>query len=61
MTKKAKKLFDEMAVSIGKFMKTQDWNIVLIGSPKIARRGSLKYNFELIFDFTGNKMKGKKK
>ena len=48
------KAFDKVAKSICNYMKSNGWNIIVIGEPKVLKHiGELKYNYTLEFHFTG--------
>jgi len=59
MTEKKEDIaFTKMANSICNYLKLKGWEIIVIGDTRIQQPiGSLKYNFELIFRFTGKKIK----
>ena len=49
--------FDIVAVAIANYMRKKGWSILVIGEPQVQKEiGSLKYNFELVFKFTGKKI-----
>ena len=53
--------FDIVAVAIAKYMREKGWSVLVIGEPRVQQSaGSLKYNFELVFRFTGKKQEIKK-
>ena len=63
MAKKKEIDFNQLADSIGKYMKKQGWNIVVLSSPSITHEESCdaKYRFNLVFPFVGNRIDKKTK
>ncbi len=54
---KENKEFNKMVEAIGNYMKKEGWDIIVISNPQIHKpSGSLKYNFELTFKFTGKEL-----
>ena len=54
--------FDKVAQAICAYLKVRGWNVLVVGESRIQQPiGSLKYNFELVFRFTGKKLKCQKK
>ena len=56
MEKKFKLSEKELLKEIGKYLEAKGWKALVIGFKGITKR-ELKYNYSLIIDFTGKKIK----
>jgi len=55
--KSTEKEWVEMTDAINKYMLKKGWNILVIGSPRVEQtQPSLKYNYNLVFNFTGKQI-----
>ena len=58
MRKRKKDSFGVMAEAIAKYMREQGWEIIVLGKMKVQQYPSdLKFNYELVFRFTGKRIK----
>jgi len=52
--------FNKMVKAICDYMEEKGWQILVIGSSRVQQEiNALKYNFELVFRFTGKKIEKK--
>ena len=57
MAKRKRDSFDIMAEAIAKHMRERGWEIMALVNMKVQRPlASLKYNYELVFKFTGKQL-----
>ena len=57
MAKRKRDSFDIMAEAIAKHMREQGWEIMVLGKTEVRQCPSaLKYNYELVFGFTGKQL-----
>ena len=62
MSKRKKDGFGIMAKAIAGYMREQGWEIIVLGSMRVQQQPSaLKYNYELVFRFTGKQIKEPRK
>jgi reverse gyrase len=55
---KVKDDFDRLSKELYKYMKKQGWELLVLSSPFVVQNVSdKKYNFDLVFKFTGKKIK----